>query len=555
MAHLVSVVLHSLSILDSSLGGFELHGANLAMQLELRHLMNHPRIEAIEVFIEPREMVNVPVLERVAIACLSPENRGKGRLRFYPITSLPKVLDDQPRIFYSLDPDNLVRDRYLRDRFAKGPMPIVCDTHSLGQYHTFFALNWLRRVDPAPGDTIASLSPALSEALRKSFEPQAPFRIVEWHRGVDLKQFHPVSNSKLARERLKLPLDGTCFLYFGRLTPNSKADLLPLIEAFSEAATPDCFLLIAGIENVPGYGAHLQRYADQLGARVIVRAQPVSPGESPHYYQAADVFCFPGDTIQEALGNTYLEAMASGLPIITSDWVAGPVVVQHNENGVVIPCYWTHPLTHIEALSPALEFTTNYLALAQSVWMDARKLQEAIQNYAVNPELRERHGRASRVFAEAKYDMEDRINALIDIFDKAQKEASLETLSGREARRNEACELGLPIPFRRIFSHYATGTLGDDTVLELTAHGRRAQAGVDRVHFYDETLPMIDLQLMQVLLTALPKGPITLRNLVAKALTETDFDEDSVRCHVGLLLKRSVLSATPVHTESDQNGL
>jgi glycosyltransferase involved in cell wall biosynthesis len=43
----------------------------------------------------------------------------------------------------------------------------------------------------------------------------------------------------------------------------------------------------------------------------------LDPEELPSYYASADVFCFVPDE-QEAFGRVYLEAMASGLPIVAS---------------------------------------------------------------------------------------------------------------------------------------------------------------------------------------------------------------------------------------------
>lgn len=44
----------------------------------------------------------------------------------------------------------------------------------------------------------------------------------------------------------------------------------------------------------------------------------LEPQDLPSYYRAADAFCFVPDH-QEAFGRVYLEAMASGLPIVASD--------------------------------------------------------------------------------------------------------------------------------------------------------------------------------------------------------------------------------------------
>ena len=40
----------------------------------------------------------------------------------------------------------------------------------------------------------------------------------------------------------------------------------------------------------------------------------------PLYYGMADVFVSPSDNIQETFGLSVIEAMASGLPVIVSDW-------------------------------------------------------------------------------------------------------------------------------------------------------------------------------------------------------------------------------------------
>tara|TARA_Y100000310_G_C20402989_1_gene678300 strand:- start:363 stop:821 length:459 start_codon:yes stop_codon:yes gene_type:complete len=50
-------------------------------------------------------------------------------------------------------------------------------------------------------------------------------------------------------------------------------------------------------------------------------------------YYCADVFCFP--TIVETFGNVYLEAMATGLPIITTNAPGARDIIKHKYNGLI----------------------------------------------------------------------------------------------------------------------------------------------------------------------------------------------------------------------------
>jgi len=52
-------------------------------------------------------------------------------------------------------------------------------------------------------------------------------------------------------------------------------------------------------------------------------------------YAGSDVFFFPSDT--ETFGNVTLEAMASGLPCLVADAQGSKSLVDHNENGFLIP--------------------------------------------------------------------------------------------------------------------------------------------------------------------------------------------------------------------------
>jgi len=55
----------------------------------------------------------------------------------------------------------------------------------------------------------------------------------------------------------------------------------------------------------------------------------------PEHYANADAFVFP--SILEGFGSVVLEAMASGLPVITTTHTGGVEVIEHGENGFLMP--------------------------------------------------------------------------------------------------------------------------------------------------------------------------------------------------------------------------
>jgi glycosyltransferase involved in cell wall biosynthesis len=136
--------------------------------------------------------------------------------------------------------------------------------------------------------------------------------------GVDLTRFRPPAAGERAQLRATFgwPRDKTIVLFVGRLSVEKGA--MDLLVAWRDVHTPNALLVLVG-PDMPGHpwdvGASGRAYATQhaLGDRVRF-AGPTS--DAAPFYRAADVFVQPSHF--EAFGSSAIEAMASGLPVVSS---------------------------------------------------------------------------------------------------------------------------------------------------------------------------------------------------------------------------------------------
>ncbi|WP_030240034.1 glycosyltransferase family 4 protein [Streptomyces sp. NRRL S-350] len=196
----------------------------------------------------------------------------------------------------------------------------------------------LRRIG-AGTDVLTYLGEYTRSRIAAAVGPQAAARMVQLPPGVDEATFHPRSGGAEVRRRLGLA-DRPVVVCVSRLVPRKGQDTL--IEAMPQilADVPDAVLLIVG--GGP-YRADLEKLADARGVRAAVRFTGSVPWEElPAHYGAGDVFAMPcrtrrGGLDVEGLGIVYLEASATGLPVVAGDSGGAPDAVLEGETGYVVP--------------------------------------------------------------------------------------------------------------------------------------------------------------------------------------------------------------------------
>ncbi|MFF0409992.1 glycosyltransferase family 4 protein [Kitasatospora sp. NPDC004745] len=196
----------------------------------------------------------------------------------------------------------------------------------------------LRRIG-AGTDVLTYLGEYTRSRIAGAVGPQAAARMVQLPPGVDETTFHPGSGGAEVRRRLGLA-DRPVVVCVSRLVPRKGQDTL--IEAMPQILVdvPDAVLLIVG--GGP-YRADLEKLADARGVRSAVRFTGSVPwSELPAHYGAGDVFAMPcrtrrGGLDVEGLGIVYLEASATGLPVVAGDSGGAPDAVLEGETGYVVP--------------------------------------------------------------------------------------------------------------------------------------------------------------------------------------------------------------------------
>jgi len=179
---------------------------------------------------------------------------------------------------------------------------------------------------------------AVSESLRQVAIglglPSDRVRVVG--NGVDLARFHPMPRDE-ARRLLDLPADAPVLISVGGLVERKGfhrvIELLPALRARWPGLR---YLVVGGPSPEGDMGPDLRRQVAHLGLQDAVRfVGPVAPDQLRPLLSAADLFVLA--TRNEGWANVFLEAMACGLPVVTTDVGGNAEVVCRPELGTVVP--------------------------------------------------------------------------------------------------------------------------------------------------------------------------------------------------------------------------
>ena len=156
--------------------------------------------------------------------------------------------------------------------------------------------------------------------------------------GVDVDAYHPGVDGGAVRARHGLG-DRPVVVCVSRLVPRKGQDTLIRALPQVRRRVPDAVLLVVG--GGP-YRPTLHRLAREAGVEsAVIFTGSVPWEELPAHYAAGDVYAMPcrtrgGGLDVEGLGIVYLEASATGLPVLAGDSGGAPDAVREGETGYVV---------------------------------------------------------------------------------------------------------------------------------------------------------------------------------------------------------------------------
>jgi phosphatidyl-myo-inositol dimannoside synthase len=224
-------------------------------------------------------------------------------------------------------------------RAGAGRIVAITHGHEAGWAALPGARALLRRIGDEV-DVLTYLGEYFRVRLARALSAEAAARMVRLAPGVDNASFRPGAGGDAIRERLGLG-DRLVVVCVSRMVPRKGQDTLirawPRVLATARGAPA---LLLVG--DGP-YRAKLGRLAQQAGvAGSVLFTGPVPAADLPAYYDAGNVFAMPcrtrrGGLDVEGLGIVYLEASASGLPVVGGDSGGAPDAILPGETGYVVP--------------------------------------------------------------------------------------------------------------------------------------------------------------------------------------------------------------------------
>lgn len=246
------------------------------------------------------------------------------------------------------------------------PKPLVLPDGTNTTDYEQFALHM-------PFDLVLAVSENVADTLREHLSPRnLADKVTTLQNAVNLSVFSP-------RPSINKQWD---IAFLGRLETMKAVDLFPEMLLLLRQDFPDIRMLMTGDGS---YKTELFHDFEEKGVSEMVDYLGVVETEKvPDLINKSRIFLYPSR--REPFGLSIIEAMACGIPVVTTDVYGPREIVTHNHDGLAVP--------------PG----------------DVGRLVEAVRNLLSDEKLQLKLGNNARRTAENRYDLKKHTKKLLDVY-------------------------------------------------------------------------------------------------------------------------------------------
>ncbi len=323
----------------------------------------------------------------------------------------------------------------------------------------------------AVADMVHAVTGAYGEYLKERFggSPGMRSRIEVIPLGVNPDRFRPPSVDERSRRRAQLGVgaEDVVILCVGRLSHHAKAHPFPVFFAAEQAARQTgkkVRLVFAGWAAHPAIDRAFREGAARFAPSVnVMFLDGINPSLRQGVWHAADVFVSLPDNIQETFGLVVLEAMASGLAVVGSDWDGYRDLIEDGSTGWLVPTRMVRGAT-AKSTARFLFGQVNYdhflAECSQAAAVDSAAAADALTRLVSDDTLRSRFGSAGRERVLKHFTWERVVRAYESLW--AEQERALSTWTGPKSGIGPANYVAPEVSF----ASYPSTWLTDDDRLQ-----------------------------------------------------------------------------------------
>jgi len=206
-------------------------------------------------------------------------------------------------------------------------IPVISDFHThFDQYSHYYRLAKLnslaeRYLRSLHNQTLLTLVP--TQELRRQLAAKGYQRLAVVERGIDKTLFNPQRRSDELRAQLGIHPEQLLVTLVSRMAQEKNLDLAFAAFRAIQNLMPDARFLVVG--DGPDRARLQAQHPDCLFVGMQTKEALAT------HYASGDLFIYPSTS--ETFGNVVIEAMASGLPVVTFDYAAAHQHIRHQENG------------------------------------------------------------------------------------------------------------------------------------------------------------------------------------------------------------------------------